>query len=179
MRSTVQHLREERKLTQCELAEKTGLYLRTIQRIEAGNTPKGFTLQTLARAFEIEPEKLLSFQEGTNVDRAKLINLSILSGIVIPYGGVLVPLFLTYRTENAKNRELGKSIVSVQILLTVALSVSLIASPFLQKGLNVRFPVFLIPLLATIAIQLALVIVNGMSLNQRQDLPKKLKINFL
>jgi len=179
MRSTVQHLREERKLTQCELAEKTGLSLRTIQRIEAGNTPKGFTLQTLARAFEIEPDKLLSFQEGTNVDRAKLINLSILSGIVIPYGGVLVPLFLTYRTENSKNRELGKSIVSVQILLTVALSVSLIASPFLQKGLNVRFPVFLIPLLATIAIQLALVIVNGMSLNQRQDLPKKLKINFL
>jgi len=179
MRSIVQHLREEKKLTQSELAEKTGLSLRTIQRIEAGNTPKGFTLQTLASVFEIAPEKLQTSQESINVDRTKLINLSVLCGILIPYGAVIVPLFLTYRTENSKNRELGKSIVSVQILLMVALSVALIASPFLQKGLTVRFPIFLIPLIAAIVIQLAIVIVNGISLNQKHDLPKNLKINFL
>ncbi|TDO73412.1 uncharacterized protein DUF4870 [Flavobacterium chryseum] len=179
MKSIVQHLREEKKLTQSELAEKTGLSLRTIQRIEAGNTPKGFTLQTLASVFEIAPEKLQASEEGTNVNRAKLINLSILCGILFPYGGVIVPLFLTYKTENTKNRDLGKSMVSIQILLTMALSVSLIASPFLQKGLTVRFPIFLIPLIATIVLQLAVVILNGISLNQKQDLPKKLKVNFL
>ena len=179
MKSIVQHLREENNLTQTELAEKTGLSLRTIQRIEAGNTPKGFTLQTLANVFEIAPEKLQPSQESTNVDRAKLINFSSLCGIIIPYGGVIVPLFLTYRTKDTKHKDLGKSIVSVQILLAVALSVSLIVCPFLQKGLTVRFPVFLIPLIVAISLQLAVVIVNGISLNQKQDLHKKLKINYL
>ena len=102
MKSIIQHLREEKNLTQTELAEKTGLSLRTIQRIEAGNTPKGFTLQTLANVFEIAPEKLQPSQESTSVDRAKLINFSSLCGILIPYGGVLVPLLLTYRTKTPK-----------------------------------------------------------------------------
>ena len=48
MKSIVQHLREEKNLTQTELAEKSGLSLRTIQRIEAGNVPKGYTLKALA-----------------------------------------------------------------------------------------------------------------------------------
>ena len=179
MKSIVQQLREEKNWTQTDLAEKTGLSLRTIQRIETGNTPKGFTLQTLANAFETAPAHFQPSQENTNVDRAKLINFSSLCGILIPYGGVFVPLLLTYRTKDIKNKELGKSIVSVQILLTVALSVSLIASPFHQKGLTSRFPIFLIPLLITIGLQLAIVVVNGISLNQKKDLPKNLKINYL
>ena len=54
MKSIVQQLREERNLTQTELAKKSGLSLRTIQRIEAGNIPKGFTLNALAIVFETE-----------------------------------------------------------------------------------------------------------------------------
>ena len=179
MKSPVQHLREENNLTQTELAEKTGVSLRTIQRIEAGNTPKGFTLQSLAKVFAVAPEKLQPSQEKTNVERAKLINLSSLCGIFIPFGGVIVPLFLTYKTIDIKNKDLGKNIVSFQILLAVALSVSLIASSFLQKGLSIKFPIFLIPLLLTIGLQFAVVITYGMSLNQKHDLPKKLKINYL
>ncbi len=51
MKSIAQHLREEKNLTQTELAEKSGLSLRTIQRIEAGNVPKGYTLKALAFFF--------------------------------------------------------------------------------------------------------------------------------
>ena len=179
MKSKIQQLREQNNLTQSELAEKTGLSLRTIQRIEAGNTPKGFTLQALANVFETTPDKLQETEESSNVDRAKLINFSSLCGILIPYGGVLVPLFLTFKTKDTINKELGKSIVSVQIILAVGLSLALIASPFLQKGLTLSFPIFLLPLLVTIGLQLTLVIANGLSLNQKKDLPKKLKINFL
>jgi transcriptional regulator with XRE-family HTH domain len=52
VKSKIQQLREQNNLTQSELAEQTGLSLRTIQRIEAGNIPKGSTLQVLA-VFEI------------------------------------------------------------------------------------------------------------------------------
>lgn len=109
MKTIVQKLREEQNLTQTELAEKSGISLRTVQRIEAGNIPKGYTLKALALALETTPEDLIVKNEETiNVDRAKLINLSALAGLVIPYGGIIFPLILTYKTKDAKNRELGK-----------------------------------------------------------------------
>lgn len=179
MKSIVQQLREEKNLTQSELAEKSGLSLRTIQRIEAGNIPKGFTLKTLANIFETEPEKLVPSKEIVKLDRAKLINLSSLIGLLIPFGGVLFPLILTYKTKDSKNKELGKSIVSVQIILAVALAVSQIASPFIQKLLSLHFPLFLVPLLLIFCLKLLIVIFNGISLNNKNDLNKNLKINYL
>lgn len=179
MKSIVQQLREEKNLTQSELAEKSGLSLRTIQRIEAGNIPKGFTLKTLANIFETEPEKLVPSKEIVELDRAKLINLSSLIGLLIPFGGVLFPLILTYKTKDSKNKELGKSIVSVQIILAVALAVSQIVSPFIQKFLSLHFPLFLVPLLFIFCLKLLIVILNGISLNNKNDLHKNLKINYL
>ena len=179
MKSIVQYLREEKNLTQTELADKSGLSLRTIQRIEAGNIPKGFTLKALANAFETQPEKLIPFKEIAKLDRAKLINFSSLIGLLIPFGGVVFPLILTYKTKDTKNKELGKNIVSVQILIAVALAVSQIASPFIQKGLSLHFPLFIFPLLLIICLKLLVVIVNGISLNTKNDLHKSLKINYL
>lgn len=179
MKSIVQNLRERKNLTQIELAEKSGLSLRTIQRIEAGNIPKGFTLKALANVFETEPEKLIPSKEITKIDRAKLINFSSLFGLVIPFGGVIFPLILTYKTADPKNKELGKNIVSVQILIAVTLAVSQIASPFIQKGLSLHFPLFIFPLLLIICLKLLVVIINGISLNKKNDLHKALKINFL
>lgn len=176
----VRQLREEKKLTQSELAEKSGLSLRTIQRIEAGNIPKGFTLKTLAKSLETEPEKLfIKDEEDLNTDRAKLINLSALSGLIIPFGGIIFPLILTLKTKDKKNKELGKNILSVQIILALVVSVFMIVSPFIQKMLSLEFPVFIIPLLLFIILKLFIIIKNGISLNRKNELSIKLKINFI
>ncbi len=57
--------REKLHLTQEELAEKSGVSVRTTQRIEAGTIPKGFTLKTLGIFFIlitfIERQFLFSF----------------------------------------------------------------------------------------------------------------------
>lgn len=45
MRNNVKVLRENKNMTQAELAEKPGLSLRTVQRIEAGRALKGFILR--------------------------------------------------------------------------------------------------------------------------------------
>jgi transcriptional regulator with XRE-family HTH domain len=179
MKSIVQELREKSNLTQTELAEKSGLSLRTIQRIEAGKTPKGFTLNALAKVFNMEPETLLFTNETTKLDRVKLINFSSLLGLIIPFGGVLFPLILTYKTTDNKNRELGKCIVSVQMILTFLLIVTQIACPFIQKQLKLHFPLFIFPLLLIIVLTLVVVIANGISLNRKNDLIKFLKINYL
>lgn len=179
MKSIVQHLREEKYLTQTELAEKSGLSLRTVQRIEAGNIPKGFTLKALSIVLETEPQKLIPAKEIEKTDRAKMINFSALAGLILPFGGVVFPLILSYKTKDIKNKEIGKSIVSVQIILAVVLSVSQIVSPFIQKGLSLHFPLFMVPLLLIICLKLLVVIINGISLNNKNDLHKNLKINFL
>jgi transcriptional regulator with XRE-family HTH domain len=179
MKSIVQQLREGKNLTQTELAEKSGLSLRTIQRIEAGNIPKGYTLNALAKTFEIEPKKLIPSVDIIKIDRAKWINFSSLIGIIIPFGGVIFPLIMTYKTKDSKNKELGKSIVSVQIILAVTMALSQIVSPFIQKGFSLNFPLFLLPLLVIIGLKLLVVILNGTSLNKTNDLHKNLKINYL
>ncbi|UBM59492.1 helix-turn-helix domain-containing protein [Marinilongibacter aquaticus] len=179
MKTVVQQLREARNLTQTELAQKSGLSLRTIQRIEAGNIPKGYTLKALAQSLETEAEKLIPVEKQLKLDRAKLINLSSLMGLILPFGGVIFPLILTNKTNDKINKDLGKRIVSVQILIAALLSFSLILSPFIQKELAVDFPLFLIPLLATISLKIFVCVMNGISLNKNNDLHKIMKINYL
>ncbi len=43
--SKLKKIREKLNLTQEELSEKSGISVRTIQRIESGNEPKGQTLK--------------------------------------------------------------------------------------------------------------------------------------
>ncbi len=180
MQSKVKLLREDKNLTQTELAEKSGLSLRTIQRIESGNIPKGFTLKAIAQTLEIEPENLFSKEEeNIQIDRAKLINFSALAGLIIPFGGIIFPAILTYRTQDSVNRELGKSVIGVQIILAFVISVLLILSPFIQHWFSIRFPLFLVPLMAFLILKLWIVIKNGISLNQTNQLSIKLKNNFL
>ena len=179
MQPKVKLLREQKNLTQTELAEKSGLSLRTIQRIESGQSLKGFTLKAIAQTLETEPENLVSKEENISIDRAKLINLSALAGLIIPFGGIIFPAILTYRTQDSVNRELGKSVIGVQIILAFVISVLLILSPFIQHWFSIRFPLFLVPLMAFIILKLWIVIKNGISLNQTNQLSIKLKNNFL
>lgn len=179
MKTIVQSLRDKKGFTQTELAERSGLSLRTIQRIEAGSVPQGFTLRALAEALETDPVTLIPTAEKVGLDRAKLINLSALLGLVVPFGSVIFPLILTYRTKDARNKEMGKRIASVQILLVVLLSISLILSPFIQKGFAFHFPLFMVSLIVFICLKLLVVVLNGISLNTKNDLPTFLKINYL
>lgn len=179
MKNQVQFLRENKNLTQTELAEKAGISLRTVQRVEAGNIPKGFTLKSLAQALEIPTENLFVKEEIIDLSRAKMINLSALAGIIIPFGGIIFPLFFTCKTKDPTNRKLGKNIVSLQIILMVIFSVAMIVSPFIQRAFSLQFPVFLIPLVLFLCLKLIVVIINGLSLNKNNDLYNYLKINFL
>lgn len=175
----VKNLREEKNLTQSELAEKSGLSLRTIQRIEAGNIPKGFTLKAISRSLETSSESLIKTEEKHEIERAKLINLSALMGLILPFGGIIFPLILTYKTKDSKNKNLGKNIVSIQIILAMIVTITMILSPFIQKALSIKFPLFIIPLITLICLKLIVVILNGISLNKNNDLYIKLKTNFL
>lgn len=167
-------------MTQAELAERSGISLRTIQRIEAGATLKGFTLNAIAQSLETTPDNLLpKTEQKIDTERAKLINLSVLTGLIIPFGGIIFPLILTSKTKDIPNKKLGKSIVEIQIILTAIFSVVLMMIPFIQKNLTLKFPLFMVAIVAFLLLKLVIVIVNGISLNKNNNLLIRLKTNFL
>lgn len=58
----VKELRKRKALSQDELAKNAGLSLRTVQRVENGETiPTGETLKRLAAVLEVSPNELLEF----------------------------------------------------------------------------------------------------------------------
>lgn len=153
--------REEMGLTQQELADKTNLSLRTIQRVESGaTTPKGYTLRALAEVFEVEPSQLVSEPSLADIDvilqNIKLINLSALSLLIVPFGNLIFP-FIVWR----KNKELdpivddaGRQIINFQILWSFGFYLLLVLSPFIQHFLGITIPLILIVLIIGIGINL-------------------------
>lgn len=170
MKNRIQLIREEKNLTQSELAEKSGLSLRTIQRIEAGSIPKGYTLKSLASALETEPGNLISTIGQTDMERVKLINISSLVFVIVPFGNIIIPAILIFRTSNAGARKMGLSLLSLQLIWTVFTSLSMMAIPLLHKMLPTRIPLFLLILLLLMACNVTLILKNAISLSRNNEL---------
>lgn len=66
----VKELRKRKALSQDELAKSAGLSLRTVQRVENGETiPMGETLKRLAAILEVSPNELLEFTSEKEVPK--------------------------------------------------------------------------------------------------------------
>jgi transcriptional regulator with XRE-family HTH domain len=116
--SRIKNLRIRKGFSQEQLAEISGLSLRTIQRIENGETePRGDSLIRLAAAFEVSPDEILDWE--VNEDKGLLIglNLSALSFIVFPLLGILVPLIIwVSKKDKIRNiNNISKDILNFQI----------------------------------------------------------------
>lgn len=161
----IKKIREKHNYTQLELAKKTGLSLRTIQRLESKNKePRGHTLNALSEVFELETSV---FQEQfRNIEQTKasentsirLINLSVLSFLGIPFGNIILPFILWQRNRKSKFvDELGRRIINFQIIFSVILSVLLCVSPFISRTLFSNTPIILIVLFFAYAVNVVIV----------------------
>lgn len=109
-------LRLQLNLTQEELSEKSGISVRTIQRIESGTPPKGYTLKALAKGLGIS-EAELAYNTAvvpTDMKWIKLINLSALPFMFLPPLNVAVPLLLMFAKKQFT--PLTRELVTIQIL---------------------------------------------------------------
>jgi len=92
----IKSLRNRKHFSQEELAERSGLALRTVQRIENGETePRGDTLMRLAAALGVTVDDLADWG-GVDDDRyVAMMNLSALSCMIsAPLLNILLPLVL-------------------------------------------------------------------------------------
>ncbi|MFK7773476.1 MAG: helix-turn-helix domain-containing protein [Saprospiraceae bacterium] len=186
MKKDIRSYRESLGFTQAELAEKTNLSIRTIQRVESGATiPKGHTLKVLSEAFGVEKEELLETFSSENLAsesevRMKLINLSSLSFLMgIPFGNIFVPYFFwnKYRADTIVDK-VGRSVLNFQIIWTVSSCLLLIVSPFLQGFFPNDFTLILYVGLLAICVNIFFIIKTAISLNASQYdiLPLKLRL---
>ena len=114
----IESLRKRKGLTQEILADKSSINLRTLQRIEAGDTePRGNTLRLIALALDTPIEELMDFTKETDTGFLQLMNLATLSFWVIPLGNLFVPLILWVMKRDKVQgvHELGRRILNFQI----------------------------------------------------------------
>ena len=126
----VKMLRDRKGLSQEELSEKTGLSLRTIQRIETGETePRGDSLRRLAVTFDVSPDEIVDWTVQEDKGFVTNLNLSALSFLVFPLLGILVPLILWIsKKDKIRNvNEVAKELLNFQITWTMVLFVGYIS----------------------------------------------------
>ena len=125
----IKALRNRKGFSQEELAEKTGLSLRTIQRIENGETePRGDSLKRLAAAFDVSPDEITDWTIQEDKGFLAGLNLSALSFIVFPLLGILVPLiiWITKKDKIKNGNEVAKELLNFQISWTMLLFIGYI-----------------------------------------------------
>src|SRR5574338_654738 len=88
-------------MSQEELAGESLLSLRTIQRIESGETsPRGDTLKRLAGALKVPVEELIDSELQVDEDLVVLMNMTQLAFLAFPLLGILIPLILWLTNRN-------------------------------------------------------------------------------
>jgi transcriptional regulator with XRE-family HTH domain len=169
--NVIKQARQDLGYTQIELVERSGLSLRTIQRLEAGNEPpKGHSLKMLAEAFALAPAELSGkfAQEASfnteDQSAMKLINLSVLAFFIFPFGNIFLPFHLWRKNRESKAvDEMGRKILSVQVCWTVTMCFALIVSPFIAPSSFSAIPLILYVLFAFLVLNVVLIYLTARS----------------
>ncbi len=193
--SELKKIREKQNLTQEELAEKSGLSVRTIQRIEAGTEPKGYTLKTLASSLGVSEKDLLTpiiltevvvenpiveepvlpIENETieNLTLIKIINLSSLPLCWFPIANFLPPLLIMLISK--QKSPLVKQIISLQIILAVIAPIIFMLVVILKLG---KASV-MVTMIALTLVNIFIILRNAYQLDKKQSLYYKLDFNLL
>lgn len=173
--SVLKQIREQKGYTQNDLAKKTGLSLRTIQRLESTNkVPKGYTLNTLAAEFDIKPSTLQDkyihdkLTHESAISKLNLINLSILSFLFLPFGNLILPFYIFKKNEQLQLvNEIGKRILNFQIIFTIILCMVLIILPFTLVRVLPDIPVMMIFLILAYLFNIIIVFKTSLKIKQK------------
>lgn len=144
----ISFVRKKKGLTQEQLAELTNITVRTIQRIENGDSvPRSYTLKAIAAALDVTFEELtgktkddnyvvsppLSAPCNTTEEEQhflQLLCLSCFSYLVIPWIHFLVPAYLLKRSKERTPRvvKFGRQVIKGQVYWAISLSCLLLLS---------------------------------------------------
>ena len=181
----IKELRKQKGMSQEFLADESGLSLRTIQRIENGDTnPTGESLKRLSNALNVNPDELIDWSIKEDKRYLTFLNLSALTFLFFPLLGILVPFILwTSRKGKIKNiNKLGKDLINFEITWTLLLFFIpllwfLMAKIGLIDDLDLRIIFIVIGLMYFI--NLIFILLNTLRISNENDINYNPKIRFL
>jgi uncharacterized Tic20 family protein len=125
----IKYHRSNRGFSQEKLAEAADVSLRTIQRLESGDTePRGDTVIRIAKALDIPPGDLLQYKKKEDRSFLKALHISAFSFLLFPLVGVLLPfiLWITKKDQIDGVEHSGKQIINFQITWNLLLFTGLL-----------------------------------------------------
>ena len=144
-------------LTQEQLSDLSGLSLRTIQRIECGETiPRADSLKRLSVALEVSPDEIIDLGIKADKNMLTILILSQLCFLVFPLGGgIIVPLIIWILKKEMDNEinEAGKSILNFQITWIIAFLIICIGA-MIRFILPIRLPISIFGIIGFIGLYL-------------------------
>lgn len=173
-------IRQKLNLTQEELSEKSGISVRTIQRIEAGTSPKGYTLKSLAKGLGIPEDELLEKEEVASVDDTtwlKWINISALPFMIFPPLNVIAPLLLMFAKKQFT--PVTKKIVTIQIVWSLIAGVLILAVMMLNDMFAIRGNYMKLVFLLWLLVNAFIILRNAAAIAKNQTLSIYLKFSLL
>ena len=187
----VKELRKRKGLSQEELTENSGLSLRTIQRIENGETdPTGETLRRIASALKVNPDELIDWTIKEDTNFLKFLNLSALTFLFFPILGIIVPLIMwVSKKDKIKGiNKIAKDVINFQItwsilvfLFPIIILIIRILSNKPKDGETILLgpALIIIFLIFMYVLNFILTIVNTIRINNEKDAKYFPKIKFL
>ena len=191
-------LRNRKGFSQEELSEKAGLSLRTIQRIENGETePRGDSLKRLALAFDVPLDEIVDWTIQEDNGFLSSLNLSALSFIIFPLLGILVPLiiWISKKDKIKKVNEVAKDLLNFQITWTMIFFVGFIGvslnffssmdiqgdvSPsMISAHMTSRLMINLVFIGAMYLFNVVMIVINAIRINNDKSTRYYPKIGFL
>ena len=181
----IKELRNRKGMSQEFLADKSGLSLRTIQRIENGeSSPTGHSIQQLSYALNITPDEITDWAIKEDKRFLTFLNLSALTFLFFPLLGILVPFILwTSKRDKIKNiNKLGMALINFEITWSILLFLIpgslLIAS---KVGLieNITLSLFFIIIGILYIVNMCLILINTIRLNNEEEIIYLPQIRFL
>lgn len=178
--SRLKTIREQQHLTQQELSEKSGVSVRTIQRIESGTDPKGQTLKMLAGTLEVKEEELLEKPEAPKQVKftlVRIINFSSLPVTIFPPANILLPLIIMFIAKEFN--PLTRQIVSLQIFWSICAFIIFMLFNFIKSALSWSNDLTLVMMILLVLSNVFIILRNAAGIDKRRSLRIKLNFNII
>lgn len=179
---SLRYYRRQKGWTQEQLSERSGVTVRTIQRIENAKVePHLQTLVLLAGSLELEVNELLTIISTENIPTSNtpdrkwllLMHLSPIVGFIIPFSNLIIPLLLwVYKREDHSLFDThGRAVVNFHFTVTVTFMVGVVL-------LLVIFELGILLLIFSSVYALALILLNTRRVikNESYTYPRSLKL---
>ncbi len=164
-------IRQKLNLTQEELFEKSGISVRTIQRIEAGTSPKGYTLKALAKGLGVSENELIDKTESDipeDTKWLKIINLSALPFMFVPPLNIAVPLIIMLLRKQFT--PVARRLATIQIIWSIITLVIFLAVIMLNDWFGIRSRYMMLLPIAWLLMNTFVILRNAVEIDKNNTL---------